>query len=141
MGSLLHGFLSGSIRFLSVVPKNLYHKIDLLPNPVFERWRAFLKRWSVFPSLSLTISKRTAYCRKKLYDNKTLKKPFCFPLCKTTSGNGRISSTSVKMYAKQSLLIFASFTKGKFPLNYIYPHEAHSKHMFAFVVLFYHKNL
>ena len=86
-----YGFTSTRILIrkyliLSVVPKTLYHKIDLSPNPVFQRWRAYLKRWSVFPSLSPSISERTAHCRKKLYDNKTLNKPFCFPLCKTTSG-------------------------------------------------------
>ena len=141
MGSLLHGFLSGSIQFLSVVPKNLYHKIDLSPNPVFQRWRAYLKSWSVFPSLPLIKNERTAHCRKKLYDNKTLNKPFCFPLCKTTSGEGRISPTSVKMHAKQSLPMLADLTKGQKPLNYIYPHKAYSKHMFVFVILFYPKNL
>ena len=86
MGSLLHGFLSGSIRFSRAAPKKLYYKIDLSPTPVFQRWRAYLKSWSAFPSLSPSISERTAHCRKNLHDNKTLNKPFCFPLCKTTSG-------------------------------------------------------
>ena len=125
MGSLLHGFLSGSIRFLSVAPKKLYHKIDLSPNPVFQRWRAFLKSWSVFPSLSLTISKRTAYCRKKLYDNKTLNKPFCFPLCKTTSGKREKLSHKRTNTRLQSLPMLTSLTKGtNFPLI-IYTHTKH----------------
>ena len=124
MGSLLHGFLSGSIRFLSVAPKKLYHKIDLSPNPVFQRWRAFLKSWSVFPSLSLNKSEKTAYCRKKLYDNKTLNKPFCFPLCKTTSGKCEKLSHKRANARLQSLPMIASLTKGQIPLNYIYPHKA-----------------
>ena len=114
MGSLLHGFLSGSIRFLSVVPKNLYHKIDLSPNPVFLRWRAYLKKWSAFPSLSPSISERTAHCRKNLHDNKTLNKPFCFPLCKTTSGKKEnFLPHSVKMYAKQSLRCLQTSHRGQ----------------------------
>ena len=125
MGSLLHGFLSGSIRFLSVAPKKLYHKIDLSPNPVFQRWRAFLKSWSVFPSLSLLDRERTAHCRKKLHDNKTLNKPFCFPFIKRLRANVRNYPTSVKIYAKQSLPMLADFTQGtNFPFNYIYPHKA-----------------
>ena len=125
MGSLLHGFLSGSIRFLSVAPKKLYHKIDLSPNPVFQRWRAFLKSWSVFPSLSLLDRERTAHCRKKLHDNKTLNKPFCFPLCKTTSGEREnFPHKHTKMCAKQSLPKLASLAKGQNPLI-IYTHAKH----------------
>ena len=123
MGSLLHGFLSGSIRFLSVAPKKLYHKIDLSPNPVFQRWRAFLKSWSVFPSLSLLDRERTAHCRKKLHDNKTLNKPFCFPLCKTTSGKREKLSHKRTNVRLQSLQSRASQIKGDKPLNYIYPHK------------------
>ena len=52
----------------------------------FERWRAYLKSWSVISSPPLPKSERTAYCRKNLHDNKPLNKPFCFPLYKTTLG-------------------------------------------------------
>ncbi|MBR4419646.1 MAG: hypothetical protein IKT32_02085, partial [Clostridia bacterium] len=83
------------------------HKIDLSPNPVFERWRAYLKRWSVIPSLSLTISERTAYCRKKLHDNKTLNKPFCFPFIKRLRVNVRNYPTNVLNVHLQSLPMLA----------------------------------
>ena len=117
----------------------MYHKIDLLPNPFFERWRAYLKSWSVFPSLSLTIRERTAHCRKKLYDNKTLNKPFCFPLCKTTSGKRENDSHKRKSVRQTKPADARKLNKGdKFPLNYIYPHKAYSKHMFVFITLFYH---
>ena len=45
------------MKFNSVVLKNLYHKIDLSPNLVFQRWRAYLKSWSAFPSLPLNKTK------------------------------------------------------------------------------------
>ena len=126
MGSLLHGFLSGSIRFLSVAPKKLYHKIDLSPNPVFQRWRAFLKSWSVFPSLSLLDRERTAHCRKKLHDNKTLNKPFCFPLCKTTSGKReKLSHKRTKKYAYKSCCPEQAKSRGINPLI-IYTHTKHN---------------
>ena len=125
MGSLLHGFLSESIRFLSVAPKNLYHKIDLLPNLVFQRWRAYLKSWSIFPSLSLIKERKDGTCRKKLYDNKTLNKPFCFPLCKTTSGKRENISHKRKNVRQTKPAMLADFTQGtNFPFNYIYPHKA-----------------
>ena len=57
MGSLLHGFLSGSIRFLSVVLKNLYHKIDLSPNHIFKRWRAYLKVGQSFQAFRFLLAK------------------------------------------------------------------------------------
>ena len=160
MGSLLHGFLSGSIRFQSAVPKNLYHKIDLSPNRAFQRWRAYLKSWSIFPSLSLNKSERTAHCRKKLHDNKTLNKPFCFPLCKTTSGErenishkrknvrqtkpanacklNKGQNRSPRTANPSQTKVCFPLIKGQKPLNYIYPHKTYSKHMFVFVVLFYH---
>ena len=34
--------------------------------------------------------------------------------------------------------MLADLTKGQNPLNYIYPHKTYSKHMFVFVILFYH---
>ena len=141
MGSLLHGFLSGSIRFQSAVPKNLYHKIDLSPNHAFQRWRAYLKSWSIFPSLLLNKSERTAHCRKKLYDNKTLKKPFCFPLCKTTSDKRENISHKRKNVRPTKPADACKLNKGEIPFNYIYPHKAYSKHMFVFVILFYHNFL
>ena len=124
MGSLLHGFLSGSIRFLSVAPKKLYHKIDLSPNPVFQRWRAYLKRWSVISSLSLCKSERTAYCRKNLHDNKTLNKPFYFPLHKRLRANVRNYPTSVRKRTLIKPADACKLNKGVKPLNYIYPHKA-----------------
>ena len=90
----------------------------------FERWRAYLKRWSVISSLSLIDRERTAYCRKKLYDNKTLNKPFCFPLQKTTSGKRKKLSYKRATAHLQSLPMLADLTKGQKPLNYIYPHKA-----------------
>ena len=160
MGSLLHGFLSGSIRFQSAVHKNLYHKIDLSPNPVFQRWRAYLKSWSNFPSLSLNKSERTAHCCKKLYNNKTLYKRFCFLLCKTTSGERENISHKRKNVHQTKPADACKLNKGEFrsprtanpsqtkvcfplikgqnPLNQIYPHKSYSKHMFVFVILFYH---
>ena len=116
----------------------MYHKIDLSPNPVFERWRAYLKCWSVISSLSLIDRERTAYCRKNSYDNKTLNKPFCFPLYKTTLGKRKKLSY---MCTKRTLTKPADVCKlkqGEEPLNYIYPHELYSKHVFVFVILFFH---
>ena len=100
-----HGFNIRIWSCKSVVPKNLYHKIDLSPNHVFERWRAYLKRWSIISSLPLSKSERTAYCRKYLHDNKTLKKPFCFPLHKTTSGkHKKLSYKRTKTYTYKACL-------------------------------------
>ena len=105
-------------------------------------------------------NERTAHCRKKLYDNKTLNKPFCFPLCKTTSGErekishkrknvhqtkpadacklnkGEIRSPRTANPSQTEVCF--PLIKGQKPLNYIYPHKAYSKHMFVFVILFYH---
>ena len=116
----------------------MYHKIDLSPNLVFQRWRAYLKSWSIFPSLPLPISERTAHCRKKLHDNKTLNKPFCFPLCKTTSGKRENISHKRKNVRQTKPADACKLRKGAEPLNYIYPHKAYSKHMFVSVILFYH---
>ena len=135
MGSLLHGFLSGSIRFLSVAPKKLYHKIDLSPNPVFQRWRAFLKSWSVFPSLSLLDRERTAHCRKKLHDNKTLKKPFFSLYIKRLRVNVRIQPTSVLMYAYKACSHEQAKSRGINPLI-IYTHTKHNLNICS-CLLFY----
>ena len=116
----------------------MYHKIDLSPNPVFQRWRAYLKRWSVISSLSLNKTKGRHIVVKNCTTTKPYISRFVSFYVKRLRVNGRISPTSVKMYAKQSLLMLASLTKGKFPLNYIYPHKTYSKHMFVFVILFYH---
>ena len=79
----------------------------------FERWRAYLKRWSVISSLSLIYRERTAYYRKNLHDNKTLSKPFCFPLQKTTSGKRKKLSYKRATAHLQSLPMLASLNKGK----------------------------
>ena len=111
----------------------MYHKIDLSPNPFFQRWRAYLKRWSVISSLSLIDRERTAYCRKNLYDNKTLSKPFRFPLCKTTSGKCENISHKRKNVRQTKPADACRLHKGdNFPLNYIYPHKTYFKHMFVF---------
>jgi hypothetical protein len=134
-------FKQNLLYYTSVAPKNLYHKIDLSPNPFFERRRAYLKSWSIFPSLSLHTSKRTAHCRKKLHDNKTRWKPFCLLLCKTTSGKQENVSHKRNNIRQTKPADACKLNKGDtFPPNYIYPHKAYSKHMFVFIILFYHKN-
>ena len=97
-----------------------------------------MKRWSVISSLSLPKSERTAYCRKNLYDNKTLSKPFCFPLHKTTLGKRKKLSYKCTKRTLTKPADACKLNKRAKPLNYIYPHKAYSKHMFVFVILFYH---
>ena len=63
----------------------------------FERWRAYLKRWSVISSLSLTKSERTAYCRKKNCTTiKPLKSRFVSLYIKRLRANVRNYPTSVQ---------------------------------------------
>ena len=122
-----------------------------------------MKSWSVISSLPLLDRERTAHCRKNLHDNKTLNKSFCFPLCKRLRANVRNYPTSVRKRTltkpadacklneganrspqtanpSQTKVCFP-LIKGQKLLNYIYPHKAYSKHMFVFVILFYHNFL
>ena len=92
----------------------------------FERWRAYLKRWSVISSLPLSKSERTAYCRRNSYDNKTLNKPFCFPLHKTTSGKRKkLSYKRAKTHTYKACRCLQAKQRGKIPLI-IYTHTKHN---------------
>ena len=115
----------------------MYHKIDLSPNPFFERWLAYLKRWSVISSLPLNKTKGRHIVVKNCTTTKPYISRFVSFYVKRLRANERNYPTSVKIYAKQSLPMLASLTKGQNPLN-IYPHKAYTKHMFVFVILFYH---
>ena len=72
-----------------------------------------LKHFEITCKRDIIFTIRTAYCRKNLYENKTLNKPFCFPLHKRLRANVRNYPTSVKIYAKQSLPMLADLTRGR----------------------------
>ena len=55
-----------------------------------------LKNFEITCKRDIIFTIRTAYCRKNLYENKTLNKPFCFPLHKRLRANVRNYPTSVR---------------------------------------------